>query len=277
MVKTIGYVKLNHYLYHKGPYIYYFNENCVGINQFIVEKMQSWSKTYPSLNILEIHLNDFEKKIMNEYNKIYLYYDCQKVKELIEPKENDIKNIIYLCIDFHNKKIEALAENVGLGRNLIKRNDEKKKRCVSDIIIEKRDSCQIAKIKYILKQRIKIYDDCTNLFSENKYQIRKNIMHSGINFNNNAKKIVEPSKEKVNLIKIKMKNSKNYKFYLGKNPKCPNSETELNNLKLSKIKFKSYRKKVIKANNTNSSNICKPLMIDGTNTTNLSMNKSFTI
>lgn len=124
MVKNIEINNLKRHLVQFGPYLYYFNAHRQGRNFELVRKMNLWSKKYPFLYILEVEFDNTSKNKMNvrknEINNIYLYYDGQKIKELINPNDNELKEIIHQSIDFYNKKLDRLSANAG--------NRRKKKR-----------------------------------------------------------------------------------------------------------------------------------------------------
>lgn len=110
-------IKLSVYLWRWGPFIYFFNGECRGPNEEIVKYMNAMACVYPKLKVFEIQwkkqISRFPKTPFENLNKIYLYFDGLERMNETKPNENQIRNIFNTAVEFHNLKIERLANNVG--------------------------------------------------------------------------------------------------------------------------------------------------------------------
>lgn len=119
MIKFIDIKMLYTNICQLGPYIYYFNHDCNGLDVGIIQLIKYWSLKYKDLNILQINNDPKNSQKIKGYEKdakkIFLYYEGYQITYINEPNVNDIKNIIYECIAFYNRKLLKLAANVNIG------------------------------------------------------------------------------------------------------------------------------------------------------------------
>lgn len=128
MIIKIDPKKLNFYLSHKGPYIYYYNANDVDGNDQILGNIIYFSKKYPQLKIFEIDWADQIK--YNIYtnlmiiNNIYLYFDGILMMKQQKPNQREIENLFEEAVKCFNSKIEKRAQDVGKkSKNIILGNE----------------------------------------------------------------------------------------------------------------------------------------------------------
>lgn len=162
MIKYIDVKFLNINLCQLGPFIYYFNNKCNGLDIQIIEKIKIWSEKYQRLDILEINFCEDNTRILKKLDtylkKIFLSYEGKIIIDIHDPNENDIKNIICECIAYYNKKLLKMASNVGNGRR--KAHHEYKNLDILNEIIKKKPIPRFRyDIKRYLMRQIKIPDN----------------------------------------------------------------------------------------------------------------------
>lgn len=152
---------LRRYLWRWGPLIYYYNAECDGPNQKVLNYMHAMAYVYPSLNVYEINWKKQISKIpetdLQDMNKIFLYFDGVKRIEENEPNENQIINVFNLCVKFHNQIIERKMNNIGKGKltfqNIRKRPLHKREISHDESILNEKYK------KSLFKKKINIYMD----------------------------------------------------------------------------------------------------------------------
>lgn len=156
--------KLKSYLWHLGPYLYFYNNSGDEVNQKIVYKMREMAYKYSKIVVLEI---DWNVKLLFDHNfntdiinHVFVYFKG-KLKEIFKnPNENAIEEIFEKAIYFFNENMEIKSKNVGIRNkydfskiiNYDKKNlDRIKKNYINN-------EC---KRKYLLNNRIRLTDKTT--------------------------------------------------------------------------------------------------------------------
>lgn len=117
MAKLIQAKYLNTKLWRPGPYIYFFDERCHDKNSEMIEYVNILANMYKRINVFKIawedRINRTRRHIPYELNKLYLYYEGNKILEHeISDKEN-INKIFFKAVDCYNKNIEKKADSIG--------------------------------------------------------------------------------------------------------------------------------------------------------------------
>lgn len=117
MIKVIKPNNLNGYLWRTGPYLYYYNDRSDENNKYVVKNMKFLSIQCPKLNIFEI---DWKQQInfdiftkVNYKNTIFLYFKGERIKELFEPKIDQLQELFNDCLKYQKERLERYFINQG--------------------------------------------------------------------------------------------------------------------------------------------------------------------
>lgn len=167
--------KLKGYLWHLGPFIYYYNGHLFQDNKEIVENMQIMAHKWPKLKVFEICWNDqmnFMPQKIENMNTIYLYFRGQLKISKLNPNLDDIKGVFAEAINYYNKNRDLKARNVGIKSNIkallntIPKNNEEKLKLKQYI------DAKYSRKRYFINGKIKINNDASEHC--NKSYIDKN-------------------------------------------------------------------------------------------------------
>lgn len=152
------------YLWNDGPYIYFYDGNCGGINYKNLQYLNSKAKNYKIVKVLQI---EWSEQLIFDYltpkdaiNTIYVYFQGEIKFKLNSPSFDEIDFVFLKCLEFHNNKIEKQVKNVGKRlekwcreRNIMKNSNNNSK------ILEYLSPNLKYRRKYILKKKIEIKPD----------------------------------------------------------------------------------------------------------------------
>lgn len=202
MVKEITPSRIRQFLSKRGPYVYYFNGECQGLNKDLVNHMHEFYKKIKDITFLEIKWKEYKQfrniKSDEEMNYLYAYYNglekyCEKNPEL-----KNLEIFFIKCIDLLQKTIEESIKNIG-SRTLC--NDRNLNNDRNDLIESKekyelrwRRKCYIKKILNLQNNHFTYLYDVKNLnssspitsnwFDDVKYSdLLKNFLEDSSNLN----------------------------------------------------------------------------------------------
>lgn len=108
MITQIQPPNLSYFLSKPVPYIYYCNGECEGSNKILVINIKQMASKYPKLSVLELNWTKYkmfkQKKTDREINKVFLYYEGDKIEEFDNPNIEELNLIFKKCVNFHNRK-----------------------------------------------------------------------------------------------------------------------------------------------------------------------------
>lgn len=124
MAKNADPVKVSRFLWHPGPYLYFYRTHDCEKNKKIVYHMNFMAHQFREINVLQI---DWEKQLkfdqstkITEMNTVYLYSNGDLKGFRYEPTENDIYEIFERAIHFYNNNLEKRAQNIGSNPRIFK-------------------------------------------------------------------------------------------------------------------------------------------------------------
>lgn len=124
MAKKIHPKRLGFYLWNDGPYIYFFNGKCFGVNREIVNYLNFKANSFKMIKVLQIewsHYLSFNPLSLPELmNNVYVYFEGEQKFELKAPGKEEIDSIFTECIEYYNTKIDKLVKNIGSKKKLEK-------------------------------------------------------------------------------------------------------------------------------------------------------------
>lgn len=163
MIVKLDPKKLKRHLWHKGPYMYFYNGYGSTVNENIVLNMTKMSSKHPKLTIFEINWKDqiyFDPNSSEKLiNQVFLYFNRKLIAKKTKPNKNEIKRLFNKAIVFHNEHMEIKAKNLGTRPRTIRFDKEKLTYTIGkkNKII---DNSQIkSKRKRILNNKIIKYDN----------------------------------------------------------------------------------------------------------------------
>lgn len=228
MAKEISTFAIRKYLGRQGPYIYFYDEKCEGLNHEMIEYINEKASKFPMIKVFKV---DWTNKIrihphtpIDSKEKIFLYYGGRQVENLFFSDRPIIDYIFSKAAEFYNLNILNRVQNLGSNRRIIWEDDTKLD--VQKII--KNEKLKEEKLKYrqdrLLKQKITI--NCINKYStlNSKNQINlvdnskpKNTFNDSLQLYNEPKYYF-PKPETTQLAKSVKDNTKNlHKKYEDKN------------------------------------------------------------
>lgn len=118
MANKIQANKLDWFLWRPGPYIYFYNGNCGGLNSKIVENMNKMANKFQNLFVYEIDWKDIMEyrpyTKIKEKNSIFLYFNGKMIEDISKPDMVTINSLFEKAIEFYNSNIERRIKNVGM-------------------------------------------------------------------------------------------------------------------------------------------------------------------
>lgn len=117
MAKIIKTAKLPSQIWRPGPYIYFYDGKCGGINEEYVKYINYLAAKYKDLNVLQIDWDDklkFQPRTQPcELNKIYLFNNGIEIECLSLPQKEEIFKLFENAIKLYNLHVERKARNFG--------------------------------------------------------------------------------------------------------------------------------------------------------------------
>lgn len=163
MAEKICTTVLERYLNRKGPYVYFYDGNCEGLNETIVKYSNEMASKFPQIKVFQI---DWLQAIRNhpyiqqsDMNKLFLIFNGQKVEE---KQITDIETINYVfkrAVETYNMNITRRAKN--LGSNPYKIVEKAKNFNFEDFLLTEKIKNKKLKLrqKRVLKKKININFD----------------------------------------------------------------------------------------------------------------------
>lgn len=158
MAIFIGIQGLGQYLHRRGPYLYFYDGKCKGINEEIVKHSNEISLQFKMLKVFQVDWLDkrgqypFTPK--EEMNTMYLYYDGLKVEEKHNPDKQTIEYLFLKAVEYFNLNLDRKIANIGSKPFLINKNEQPilRKKLIDQKLPER-------KRRWLLRKKIILSDD----------------------------------------------------------------------------------------------------------------------
>lgn len=128
MIVKINPKKLWRYLWHKGPFIYFYREDSIEDNLHIVKNIKLMAEKYPDLKVLEINWQEQIRinhcTSLKVLNQVHLYYNNELILRKQNPNRNEIEEIFDRAIECYNNNIDILAQKINFKINSDLLNNE---------------------------------------------------------------------------------------------------------------------------------------------------------
>lgn len=180
MIKKTSVKNLHKNLWHRGPYVYYYDGHGFEGNPEIIQTISNISSKYQNLIVYEADWYDqiklYPSTSIKWINNVYLYFKGDCKLKLSNPNYKQIKDLFIEAVKYFNINCDITAQNIGSKMKLIEpknmENEKKLQKYLNTINIKRKN---ILKRKIILSNEInegKIYQNdvkhISTSFEDNK-------------------------------------------------------------------------------------------------------------